>query len=665
MKNLIIVLLLALPFQILAQVKKYIRKAENAVYSGDFQKAKTYYLKALTADKDNYKANLGAGLTMAYSIEDLEGSLPYLESALRLSPAKDTSIALIYALGKTYHYFGRYEEATLYYQRMLAYEEPGNDMYEPELSKRIADCKYALANKQITPADKLYVVNAGKTINTNMPEYVPVLIGDNKMIFTSKRQDDPKEKINKYNGKYYESMYISDINNGYTSSPARYVLPKDAKQKNNSNVSVISSLPEKRKIFIYKNQQLYEGDLSADLNEPNKISKTINFDNYQNHAFMGGAGDVLYFTSESGQGTGGNDIYRSLKNTDGTWGAPENLGEPINTLFEEEAPFISADGKTLYFASTGHPGYGGFDIYKSTLENGKWSVPENLGQPLNSPANDLFYISSSDGSVGYMSSSRAGGQGDMDIYKVNYTELLPKDCKELSKGITILANAGAGGNNYTFSVTPPEGFNSEILSFALSVNDSILSTEMKEASYTFTKKGPQTVKAKLVAWCDTCVNLYIACAEKQIDVMETEILASTSVPALDLKDVHGELSTEQLKALGFDISPILFQYNSEALEGKVLETLEKNMKVLQTHPELEVVITGYADSRGAERYNEHLSKKRADKVKAFLSKKSIPNRILSEGKGESVLMNECKDGVECSEDMHSQNRRVEFKVRKK
>ncbi|MFL5763358.1 MAG: OmpA family protein [Bacteroidia bacterium] len=671
MKFLSMVLLL-LSAQGFSQVRKLIRKAENAIYTGEYYKGRDYYLQALSTDTANYEANLGAGLAMAYYLEDFEGCLPYLEAALRLTPAKqkkkNATIELCYALGKTYHYLGRYTEALAYYQKMLEYDEPENEMYQPELTKRIADCKYAMANPQFTDPGKWYVVNAGRTINTPMPEYVPVLIGDNKMIFTSKRKDDPKEKINHDNGKYFESMYITDINNGYTSSPSRYSIPAlSGKSKfKNSNESVISLMPGGKKIFIYKDQKLYEGDLVATTKEPDKISKNINFDKYQNHAFIGQTGDVLYFTSESDQGFGGNDIYRSVKQADGSWGPAENLGETINTIFEEEAPFISSDGQTLFFASNGHPGYGGFDIYKSTLEDGKWTTPVNMGQPINSPANDLFYVGSADGSVGYMSSSRKGGKGDMDIYKINYTDKLPKNCNsDLSAGFAIdLREVNPGSNLYRLSARVPDEIRDKIISFRLMVGDSLISSFDKEIEYDFRKKGTYSLSAKVVAWCDTCINLYVACTERALEITHGEemVPVAADLDNAALSSLHGELSMAVLDQMGFDLRPLYFDKNSASLRSESEEVLKKNLALLKKYPDLKIIVNGYADSKGSEEHNRMLSRQRAENVKRFLSVNSVRNKMETNGKGETELVNKCANDVDCEEALHQQNRRVEIRI---
>ncbi len=666
LKNLFVLMSLLYAFPSIAQIKKYISKAENAVYIGDCPKAKEYYLKALQIDSNNYTANLGLGLTMAYFMEDFEACLPYLEKALKLSLDKKSTSDVYYALGKTLHYLGRYDEALIYYEKMLIYEEPGNAMFQPELNKRIEDCKYAIANSAYSDASKWYVVNAGKTINTAMPEYVPVLIGNNKMIFTSKRKDNEKEKLNKDNGQYFESMYITDINNGYTSTPMRYTIPVlNPKSKfKNTNESVISLMPGGKKIFIYKDQKLYEGDLTASAKSPDKVSKVINFDEYQNHAFLGDAGKEIYFTSDAETGLGGNDIYRSVKQADGSWGAPENLGDIINTPFEEEAPFMTEDGKTLFFASTGHPGYGGFDIYKSILENGKWSIPVNMGQPFNSPANDLFYVGSSDGTVGYMSSSRKGGKGDMDIYKINYTDKLPKNCNSsLSKSIVLHSKELLpNSSRYELSASVPDEIKDKIISFELLVNDLVVSNSLSTFEYDFKSKGSFVLKAKVVAWCDTCINLYVACNEGRIEILDVENVSPILAGPLDLNTVQGELNSAQLNQLGFDATTFYFDKNNADLRSEAVASLEKSIELLKKYPDLKIVINGYSDAKGADEHNRRLSKKRAESVKQFMKQYALKNKIEVHGKGETELVNNCGNDSNCDDAMHQKNRRVELKI---
>ena len=314
-----------------------------------------------------------------------------------------------------------------------------------------------------------------------------------------------------------------------------------------------------------------------------------------------------------------------------------------------------------------HGGYGGFDIYKTTLENGKWTTPVNIGQPFNSPANDLFYVGSSDGTVGYMSSSRKGGNGDMDIYKINYTDKLPKECKDNS-GTNLALNVKEilpNGNRYELSAIIPDQFKKNIISLELKVDDSIIDNFNQLIEYEFKSKGTHVVKAKVVAWCDTCINLLIACNERTLEITNGEEFNTVLAEVVDLNSVHGELGSDLLKQLGFDLSSLYFDNNSSELRSDAVASLEKNIELLKKYPDLKIVLNGYTDAKGADENNRRLSKKRAAAAKQYLRNRSIDNKIDVNGKGESDLTNICSDGVDCEDAMHQKNRRVEIRVVKK
>lgn len=663
LKNRIFLLLLAITTIPSFAQNKYINKAENAVYVGNYEKAETYYLKALDKDVANYKANRGLGILYVEYMEKEGKALPYLEKAVSSNNMKQSGNGeLLFATAKCYHYLSNYAEALNYYNKMKAYDCADNTSFQPELDKRIADCEYALAYMKEHPTNKeVYIVNMGDKINTDKPEYVPVLISDDKLIFTSKRKDHKKEKLNPYNGGYYESMYVTEMKSGYPSVPQRYTIPHtQVKFKNvNDNEAVVSAITD-NKIFIYSNRKLYEGDINSTSEKPFAISPVINFDDYQNHATVSKDGKTLYFTSESEKGFGGIDIYLSTKNTDGTWSIPENLGQTINTNFDEEAPFISDDGKTLFFSSKGHPGFGGFDIYKTTLENGRWSTPVNLGLPINSPSNDIFFIQNSGQINGYLTSSRDGGMGSLDIYKINYLNKLP-DCSSLNVQTLVTNIKEIKNDEYTINSVIPDIYKNKILEYSCLINDSLVAESFDEINYKFNTIGTYTVKTKVIAYCDTCLNVYVACNESKIEVKTPLVIV-----AADLTNTHGELSAEQLASIGFDLKPLYFNLNQSSLTAEANNIVNKNIELLKKYNDLHVVIYAFTDARGSTVFNKILSLKRANAVKKHLIDQGIDKkRIDVVGKGESDLLNKCADGVECSEEEHQMNRRAEFRVIKK
>lgn len=670
-----ILLFIFILFCSLTTAEKYLRKAARQTEKGNIQAAKSWYLKAIQEDPENYMANLGMGLLMSELLDNYVGALPYLEKAIQHSE-KDTIGDLLYSLGKCYHASGQYEKAISYFDRLEGYIDfEGEIEFDKDVKKRKADCLYAIAHRDDKGNEgKWYIVNAGKAINTEMPEYVPVLTPQNELIFTSRRQDDPKEQVSYLDGKYFESMYISKMDNSGFKEVRRYTLPDELKShfiKNHE--SVVSMSADGAKLFTYRNNKIFEISMNERQSQkPKRLLKTINFDYYQNHAFLTKDGNTLYFTSEAKGGIGGLDIYRSVKVKEGEWSKPENIGAPINTEFDEDAPFVTDDGKIMYFASTGHDGYGNFDIYKSELVGDTWSAPVNLGAPINSPAHDIFMIQDSRGSSGYFSSARTGGFGDMDIYKVIYLEDFDKTCPE-GKPYDVTLNIIDGStNDYANAIEVKVPSDYKILAYEWQVNGENVESPSPSLSYNYKKPGTYTVTSKVLAYCDTCLNPVIACnmIENRFNVAkgDSDVLAATNntnsiITAADLKNIKGKLNNDQLRAVDFNMQPILFDFNKSNLRPDAEVIVKHNSQVLKKYLGLRVEIIGFTDTRGSKAYNEALSKRRAASVKKYLNSQGVNTSQIkfSQGKGFSELAVDCK-GENCDENAHQQNRRVIFKV---
>lgn len=650
-------------------VNKYLRKAARQTGKGNIKAAKGYYKLALEKEPENYKANLGMGLLLSEVVEDYPGATAYLEKALSKSE-KDTLVDLFYALGKCYQHAGNFNKAIAFFNRLKGYQDfEGELNFEKEIPKRIADCNYALEHAADKMPDSYYTVNAGKVINTEMPEYVPVLTPQNELIFTSKRQDDKREKINYLDGKFFESMYIAKIEPNGFSNTRRYTLPDEfmkSKYKR-GHESVVSMSPDGKKLFTYHNNKIFEINMEQRANEkPHQLLKTINFDYYQNHAFLTKDGHTLYFTSEAEGGLGGIDIYKSTKTGEGQWSKPENLGAPINTEFDEDAPFVSDDGKTLYFASTGHKGFGNYDIYKCTLTDGKWGEPENLGQPVNSPGHDIFLVMDGNGANGYFSSSRNGGHGDMDIYKIVSLNSVPACLTATSSVVsTVVTDENAKDFANTIAVKVPANF--KVLGYEWEVNGIKIDHAEPQLNYDFRSAGSFSTVTKVIAYCDTCLSVTAMCVltESKFDGVKIDLSVLTNTAtAPDINLMKGELTNEQLLALGFNINPVLFDLNKSEVRTDGGSIISNNIEVLKKYPTLRVEIIGYTDARGSEVLNKALSDKRAGDVKRFMTKAGIPLKQIksAQGKGSDNLVNNCGKDVTCSEAEHQQNRRVVFRV---
>ena len=427
---------------------------------------------------------------------------------------------------------------------------------------------------------------------------------------------------------------------------------------------------------MFRNGKIYEVSAAGTTkSDPKKLSKAINFDYYQNHAYLSRDTKTLLFTSESEHGVGGNDIYTSIKDATGNWSSPKNIGKPINTELNEDSPFLSNDGKTLYFASTGHEGYGNYDIYKSELTDTTWSQPVNLGKPINSPANDIFLIQHNDETNGYYASARKGGYGDMDIYKLISLKNLNKECTVSNSDIVSVNNTlldEATGKvefkaTLSSSFTPIE-YSWLVNNTANEINSNSIETSLDKG------KTNHNVLSKIIAYCDTCFTPVVFCNTTiysfpvTTNTATTEPKSNDDLPIVNNYDkelVKDYLSVNSTKKLGFDLTPVHFDLNKNDIRSDAKSILDKNIEALKQHPEVAVLIYGFTDARADENYNRNLSKARAKQVKKYLTSAGVSKKQihLVDGKGEQFLLNNCDDAnTTCDETQHEQNRRVEFMI---
>ena len=679
-----------------SEQKKCVRKGAIAVDQCDFEKAISYYDQLISKDNDSYFGNAGKGIVLSEYMEKHEEAIPYLEKALKNTPEK-TAFKINYDLGKSYHRIGNYNRALYFYAKAVPYNKDDNSDYDIYLVKRIADCKYALAHTEIAPQGLQSVKNVGWPINTGSPEYGPVYVGG-RMIFTSQRKDSPKEKKSIANGNYYESMYISYFEQGNFTIPKRFTLPDYRKNSKflKHNESVLSGSEDGKKLFIYRDGNIYEANVYDTTRKADKLNKNINLSDFQCHANLCSNGKTLFFTSESEKGVGGTDIYKSEKDNNGNWSKP-NLLNGVNTVFNEDSPYLSEDG-TLYFSSNGLPGYGGYDVYKTRYENGQWTTPENLGQPINSAGDDLYFALKPTSSYGYYASSRVGGVGDMDIYNVHYVSAVIPECKTITDSIfavNITPNP-LKKLTYQLSIQVPEEYSKSEKSYTWKINDEILTESVTSFDHTFNNPGTYTVSAKVVVYCDTCPSMIALCSEKTIAALdkvinENDITANfnedsiknsilkisetTSNKNVSSKTINknklvnnyidnAALNNEELKAIGWNNTFAYFDFNKADLREDAKTIIDNNLSVLQKNKNLHISIHGYTDSRGTDSYNKRLSARRSASIRSYLEKNGISSsRIISTYfLGEKNLVNNCGDDVECAEAEHQLNRRVEFKV---
>lgn len=268
------------------------------------------------------------------------------------------------------------------------------------------------------------IKNLGETVNSKYHDYAPVCdFINNTMYFTSRR------RLNRTSSKDFSEQFDENIFVLNLASEEKQVTAAPAPLNTDRNDAAVAVNPTGEELIIYRtSKDGYSGNLFTskmthyEWSEPSKLNSAINSKFQEASAsFDGPNTDVLYFSSDREGGFGGKDIYVVKKLKNGKWGKPENLGEEINTPYNDDAPFVAANGD-LYFASEGHATMGGYDIFVSRTTPEGRGAPENVGYPINTPGDDIFFNINEDGTKAFFSSERVGGFGLQDIYEIDYNE---------------------------------------------------------------------------------------------------------------------------------------------------------------------------------------------------------------------------------------------------
>lgn len=383
---------------------------------------------------ENANFNFRYGVALSNVASAIGEPLTYLKKAVgNMSPKIDMfnpkeskapiDAQFYYAL--TLHRIGDIDLAIKNYQEFLAIAGEKHPLYKQvQLNiKQANNAKIAIQNIEVKSLDLLPT-----TINSTYPDYVPIVSFDGSVLFfTSGRAWEKDKKVNQIDpetGSYYEDIYSSFNDNGTWEEAKRldFCLPTE-------NEASVSINVDERRIYCFNsksgNGDIYYTDFSnGKFNEMKLLeNKNVNTPNWQPHYFVSLDGKSAFFSSENEPGGyGGLDLYMIKKNNDGTWSSPVNLGPEINTAYDEDAPFLTFDGKYLFFSSNSDKSIGGYDIFKSEYKNGKFTTAENLGLPINSTGDDLYYSVTTDGLTAFISSFRTNGIGDLDIYQINYSE---------------------------------------------------------------------------------------------------------------------------------------------------------------------------------------------------------------------------------------------------
>lgn len=631
--------------------------------TGSYDLAREKYLQAHQYNSENPELNFKIGVCYLYT-EDKYMAVQYLRKAYDKKPKISPEIQ--YLLGKAYHYSLEFDKAIESYFAYRASLGPQEAVKQYDaIDKLITECKNGKA--LVADRKRVIITNLGDSINSRYDDYFCILTrNDSLMYFTSRRPVNTKSKRNPFDDKYYEDVYSSRQVSGKWSG----AKPVGKQINSKSNDAAVGFHPLLNQLFIYRGKD-NGGDVmvseykKGEWKSPGSWESKFSSDQSESSVFFSLSGDTVYFISANEDLTnGGRDILMAVKDRKGKWMKPVNLSSIVNTKYDEEGVFLTPDGNTLYFSSKGHNTMGGFDVFKTQRQpTGLWSDPENLGYPVNSPDDDLFFILQSNGSSALISSVRDGGLGGKDIYKLIFLGS-EKELLLANEDIMVSWSDKAPKNGF-FTLPEPVGIDSFYYLKGKVLNKN--TNEPVIARLEFVDSTESKVVATVVS-SETGDYMAKFLAPKKYDV---EIVAKDYLFFLDEVDLSSATTDEpfivdfQVEKLEVGAKVVLENINFETSKATLTPAsypkLDRIVQFLKDNSTLKVEISGHTDNVGSSKTNLKLSEDRAKAVVNYMVSSGIDaTRLESKGYGFSqpVAPNNTPEGREL-------NRRVEFKITSK
>jgi outer membrane protein OmpA-like peptidoglycan-associated protein len=668
-KNLTYMFIILIPFNVvIAQTPLEKETYEDAEYffaQEDYSEALISYLQLYKRSfKDNCNINYKIGICFLYSSVDKIKAIPYLEKAITsISPKYKESIKEVNAPFDTYLYLGnayrinmQHDKAIESYNKYLNLiaKEKGSEVEKEWAKNQIEACKRAkiATNKP----NRLKITSISKSINTKDANINPAISSDESTIVFVTKQ------------KFYDAIMYSKFKKGKWEVP--YNITPDIMSDGNQ-YPVFLSADGKTLLLSYldgENCDIYLARMEGKKWTPSlPISKEINSKYWESHASLSPDGKTIYFTSNRQQSLGGLDIFYTNLNNNGEWGPVVNIGKEINTIVNEETPCISAGGDTLYFSSQGHDCIGGYDIFYSIKgKDGKWSNPVNMGYPLNTTDDDLFFNPVANKNFGYQSRFIKEGAGDLDIvkleffsddhpYKFNIVGNLMKFIKKSrpEKYRLVLTDKEANPKHDTIKANSDGNFTFNQVAGTYQVV--FLSDSFVAISNTFVI--PENYPAETYTLTPEILYEFTPIA---IPILAANTSTPDSTIYLEKPGVKKVAESEK----PIIIHNILFNFNASKLNKDTEEELKLIASLIKNDATMQIEIIGHTDAQGSAAYNQKLSEKRAVVVRDKLVEFGAPaKRIKTSGKGlnEPIAINENPDGSD-NPIGRAFNRRAEFKL---
>jgi len=524
--------------------------------------------------------------------------------------------------------FGNYAKiGSKYLTRINVYNENGRIFTDRFDQESIPDNDSDFNEYDFTIKPDNY--NLIKSINSTSDEYFPMVNPSATMLyFTSKRKSQ-------FGGEGNENLYTVPI---YESGFGKVtLLPEPLNSTKNEGSS---SFTGDGQTIVFSRCGDTDGIGNCDIymarfngtnwEEPHNMGQVINSSKWDAQPSISADGTKLVFASNRSGGIGKEDIYISYKDTSGNWGIPQNLGNVINTSDYEKSPFLAADGRTLYFSSSGHGGAGKADMFKSVLINGVWSQPVNMGSKINTPYDDLFFTTSASGEYAFFASKRPEGQGGFDIYQFGLPEHLKPTATTIVRGTVWDAEQNPIPAN--------------IIVQDLTTGDVLTTTTSHPQTGKYTVTLPSGRNYSMI------VNSERRFFNSQNFRLESQIA---------YEEINRNITLEEIKkGAKARLNNIFFDTGKSNLTLDSRIDLNRIVKLMQENPTMIIQIGGHTDNTGNDATNLSLSLKRAKAVKRYLTDASIASeRIDTKGYGASEPFT-----TNLTEEGRALNRRTEFLI---
>ena len=611
------------------KVKKNYEKALRLSFEGSYEKALGLLDKVIEKEPRFIDAHIEQA-KIWYDQRKLAQAEGAFEYALGIDPVYE--IRILYFLGLTEFRQEKFAESLTHFQAYLD-AGPKKENLKKNAINYIADAEFRDKMQGLkVPFDP---INLGDSINTPSHEYLPSLSVDGQiMIYTAvvNRQEDfyYSEWVN---GAWSKGKPLNGIN-----TPGN-----EGAQNIAANGKLLIFTACRRKGGFGSCDLYYSEFKNGKWTPAANMGTPINSNEWEAQPALSADGQRLYFTSTRKGGMGMSDLWLSTRNSDGSWGVPQNLGPTINTEEKDESPFIHPDGQTLYFMSQGHPGFGGFDLYYARLKaDGEFAEPENLGAPINTSADEGAFIVSLDGKTAYFASDRPlnESRGKTDIYQFElYEAARPKPVTYVKAQV--------------YDADTSEPLEAEV-QFQVIGQDGLVATVQSDEEGEFL--------TCLLAGADYALNVskegYLFYSDNfaLADTQNPEDPFLIEIPLQRIPTDPEVTSTEMAEPI--ILKNVFFETGSAELLPVSLTELNRLRDLLERYPQLAIQINGHTDNVGQPEDNLNLSESRAQSVYRYLIDQGIAaERLTFKGYGETkpIASNETKGG-------RQQNRRTEFVI---